>query len=122
MSKLLILINSLIILMNFSPFYAQNGNVIINKDKKIEKIIELKKEVNKNSKNLSIQIFSGSKKKSIAVLESYINLFNDSTAKLIYETPNYKVWVGNFNTMLEADRFLIKIRKEFPEAFIFRPK
>jgi|TARA_B100001142_G_scaffold51690_1_gene49225 hypothetical protein len=108
--------------MNFSPFYAQNGNVIINKDKKIEKIIELKKEVNKNSKNLSIQIFSGSKKKSIAVLESYINLFNDSTAKLIYETPNYKVWVGNFNTMLEADRFLIKIRKEFPEAFIFRPK
>lgn len=122
MSKLLILINSLIILMNFSPFYAQNGNVIINKDKKIEKIIELKKEVNKNSKNLSIQIFSGSKKKSIDVLESYINLFNDSTAKLIYETPNYKVWVGNFNTMLEADRFLIKIRKEFPEAFIFRPK
>ncbi len=122
MSKLLILINSFIILMNFSPFYAQNGNVIINKDKKIEKIIELKKEVNKNSKNLSIQIFSGSKKKSIAVLESYINLFNDSTAKLIYETPNYKVWVGNFNTMLEADRFLIKIRKEFPEAFIFRPK
>ena len=122
MSKLLILINSFIILMNFSPFYAQNGNVIINKDKKIEKIIELKKEVNKNSKNLSIQIFSGSKKKSIAVLESYINLFNDSTAKLIYETPNYKVWVRNFNTMLEADRFLIKIRKEFPEAFIFRPK
>lgn len=122
MSKLLILINSLIILINFSQLSAQNGKVIINKDKKIEKIIELKKEINKNSKNLSIQIFSGSKKKSRTVLENYMNLFNDSTAKLVYESPNYKIWIGSFYNMLEADRFLIKIRKEFPEAFIFRPK
>ena len=41
---------------------------------------------------------------------------------MIYETPNYKVWVGNFFTQIEADKYLLKIRKKYKSAFIFRPE
>ena len=56
------------------------------------------------------------------IKEEYIEKFNDSVVKIIYETPNYKVWVGSFFTQLEADKFLLKIRKKFKSAFIFRPE
>ena len=39
-----------------------------------------------------------------------------------FETPNYKVWVGNFETRLEADRALRRIKRKFANAFIFKPK
>ena len=39
-----------------------------------------------------------------------------------YETPNYKIWVGNFRTQLEADRELRLLRKHFPNAFSLKPK
>ena len=55
-------------------------------------------------------------------IKEYIDNFNDTTADIIYETPNYKIWVGNYYTRLEADRNLIKIRKKFSSAFIFRPE
>ena len=56
------------------------------------------------------------------IKEEYVKLFDDSTATVIYETPNYKVWVGNFFTRLEADKSLLKVRKKYKSAFIFRPE
>ena len=35
---------------------------------------------------------------------------------------NYKIWVGNFKTRLEADRALVKIKRKFSNAFYFKPK
>ena len=39
-----------------------------------------------------------------------------------FETPNYKIWIGNFKTRLEADRALLLIKKKFYSAFVFKPK
>ena len=51
-------------LMLFSgKISAQNGNVIVNEDAKLTKVIEIKKELNKDNENhnkYKIQIFSGS--------------------------------------------------------------
>mgnify|MGYP006306684625 CR=1 FL=1 len=35
-----------------------------------------------------------------------------------YDEPYYKVYVGDFRTKIEAVKFLKKIRKEFPSAFV----
>ena len=40
-------------------------------------------------------------------------------AKIKYESPNYKVWVGDYITKIEADKNLLKLREFFPQAFIF---
>ncbi len=39
-----------------------------------------------------------------------------------WESPEFKVWAGEYETKLEADQALLKIRKEYPDAFIVNPK
>ena len=116
---------NLIILLIAIPFWSvnsQNGYVKINKSEKLEKIILLKKDLNSKIENLKIQIYNGNREQAEKIKEEYIEKFNDSVVKIIYETPSYKVWVGSFFTQLEADKFLLKIRKKFKSAFIFRPE
>ena len=116
---------NLIILLIAIPFWSvnsQNGYVKINKSEKLEKIILLKKDLNSKIENLKIQIYNGNREQAEKIKEEYIEKFNDSVVKIIYETPSYKVWVGSFFTQLEADKFLLKVRKKFKSAFIFRPE
>lgn len=103
--------------------FSQNELVQINKDSRIDTLLKLKKELKKNTFNLKIQIFSGERDKALKLIEnhdetSYIN----TSIELVYETPNYKVWIGDFYSQLEADKKLLMIKKKYPEAFIFRPK
>ena len=111
-----------IISLSSTTTFGQNGNIEINQSNKLDSIIKLKKELNSKIQNLRIQIFSGDRDNAEQIIKEFIEMFNDTTADVIYETPNYKVWVGNYYTQLEADKRLIEIRKKFRSAFIFRPE
>ena len=115
---------SLFICLLFScfPILSQNGKVTINQSIELDSIIKLKKELNSKIQNLRIQIYNGDRESAEQVMKEYLEIFNDTSANIIYETPNYKVWVGNFYNQLEADKKLIEIRKKFMSAFIFRPE
>ncbi|MEN3323492.1 SPOR domain-containing protein [Mariniflexile soesokkakense] len=105
--------------------FAQQGNVVVNQDKKIATLLEVKKEMNKNesdSDRYKIQIYNGNRSGASAAIKEFGNSFSDWNSTDIYEPPNFKVWVGNFRTRLEADRALNKIKNKFPSAFIFKPK
>ena len=102
--------------------FGQSGNIKITQSSKLDSIIKLKKELNSKIQNLRIQIYSGNRENAEQIIQEFIDIFNDTTADIIYETPNYKVWVGNYFTQLEADKRLIDIRKKFKSAFIFRPE
>ena len=112
----------IIITLSYHTSFGQNGNIKINQNNKLDSIIKLKKELNSKIQNLRIQIYSGARENAEQIIEEFIEIYNDTTADVIYETPNYKVWVGNFYTQLEADKRLIEIRKKFRSAFIFRPE
>ena len=112
----------MIISFSSTTLFAQNGNIEINQSNKLDSIIKLKKELNSKIQNLRIQIYSGDRDNAEQIIKEFIEIFNDTTADVIYETPNYKVWVGNYYTQLEADKRLIEIRKKFRSAFIFRPE
>ena len=111
-----------IISLSYTTLIGQNGNIEINQSNKLDSIIKLKKELNSKIQNLRIQIFSGDRDNAEQIIKEFIEIFNDTTADIIYETPNYKVWVGNYYTQLEADKRLLEIRKKFRSAFIFRPE
>ena len=111
-----------IISLSSITLFGQNGNIEINQSNKLDSIIKLKKELNSKIQNLRIQIYSGDRDNAEQMIKEFIEIFNDTTADVIYETPNYKVWVGNYYTQLEADKRLIEIRKKFRSAFIFRPE
>ena len=103
--------------------YSQSDLIQIKQNPKIDSLIKLKKEINKNLFNLKIQIFSGKRDKALELISNHTkNEYPGEEIKLIYETPNYKVWVGDFFTQLQADKKLLLIKKTYPEAFIFRPK
>ena len=110
------------LLFSCLPILSQNSKITVNQSSKLDSIIKLKKELNSKVQKLRIQIFNGDRENAELVMKEYLDIFNDTSANIIYETPNYKIWVGNFYNQLEADKRLIEIRKKFRSAFIFRPE
>jgi uncharacterized protein YxjI len=109
-------------LSNYTICSAQQASVTVDQDEEITQLIELKKDINKSKKNYKIQIFNGSHSGALKAQSDFKKVFSEWSIDLEYETPNYKIWVGDFKTRLEADRALIKVKKEFGNAFIFKPK
>ena len=111
------------LMLFFSAFVmAQDGKVSVNVDKNVSRLMAIKKEIHKAQSNIKIQIYSGSRRNAEAKLMQFNLDFPEISTVMVYETPNYKIWSGDFRTQLEADRALIKIRKIYKEAFSFRPK
>lgn len=85
--------------------------------------MDVKKEMSDNDTNrYKIQIYSGNRNGAESAKSNFESTYDQWTPIVQFETPNYKIWVGNFVTRLEADRALKKIKSEFPSAFIFKPK
>ncbi|GGK12855.1 hypothetical protein GCM10007962_04020 [Yeosuana aromativorans] len=103
--------------------YAQQGIVTINQDKNIETLLNLKKEINKNSTDrYKIQVYSGNRSEAETTQSKFNSSYPDWRSTIVYEYPNFKIWAGSFTTRLEADRALKEVKHTFPGAFIFKPK
>jgi hypothetical protein len=108
-----------------SSIYAQNATITIKEDAKVSQILSLKKELEKENKlsdGYTIQLYYGEKNKANSTIRNYRNSYSTWPATIKYETPNYKVWVGNFSTRIDADRALIEIKEKFSSAFILKPE
>ena len=120
-SKLNIIIFALVIL-NCNYLLSQEGNLEINQDSEIEALLKIKKSIESKSSKYKIQIYSGPNRSSAeSVRTEFLENYSDWPSSLEYETPNYKIWVGDFKSRLQADRALIRIKKTFVNAFIFQP-
>ena len=103
--------------------FSQSQLAQVNQDSRIDSLLKLKKEINKNIFDLKIQIYSGERDKALELIANHDkDDYSNTNIELVYETSNYKVWIGDFYTQLEADKKLLMIKKKYPEAFIFRPK
>ena len=123
MKKLVQVLFSLIFLFfNQTLLYSQKGEIAITQSIEIEKVIEIKKELNKNSSMLRIQIYNGNRDEAKEIKEKFEKRKIDSIVDIVYETPNYKIWIGNYINQLEADIKLLEIKKYYSDAFIFRQK
>ena len=120
------LIFSALLLLFFAGYtYSQPGNLQVNQDEKITQLLQIKTNLSKENKisdGYTIQLYYGELKDANSVIRNYNRSLSNWSATIEYETPNYKVWVGNFSTRLEADRALLEIQKNFPNAFVLRPE
>ena len=68
-----------------------------------------------------IRIFSDSKQfaknRADETLAKFRSNFPDIEAYAKYESPEYKIYVGNFRNSNDAFRVLMQIKSLFPEAF-----
>jgi hypothetical protein len=112
----------LVVLLGLATItYAQNPTVRVDQDPQIEKLLDFKKDL-RTVDIYKIQIYSGDRSGAERVKANFTTLFTDLPVSMEFNTPNYKIWVGNFTNRLEAERALLKIKKEYNTAFIFKPK
>ena len=45
----------------------------------------------------------------------------DFDGTIVFNTPSYKVWIGNFKSRIEAERNLSEFKKRYPNALLIRP-
>jgi hypothetical protein len=91
----------------------------------VQKLIKEKHDLESNNELKStykLQIFSsGSLEEAKQTQQEFEALGHEIESKIIYQTPNYKVWVGNFRNRIQADRANEKIKSEYPNILIIRP-
>ncbi|WP_108866512.1 SPOR domain-containing protein [Aquimarina aquimarini] len=106
--------------------YSQpEASVTINQDPKIKMLLDIKSKMEKDgefSDRYKIQLYYGSLNKANEIVRASKEAFPDWDSSIQWETPNYKVWIGNYRTRLEADRALKEAHTKFPNAFIFKPE
>lgn len=100
---------------------AQEGKVTIDQDKDISTLLEYKKDLS-TVDLYKIQVYQGNRSGAETAKSKFASTYNEWPISMEYETPNYKIWVGHFRSRLEADKALIKIKNNYTNAFIFKPK
>ena len=108
---------------NISP--RPEASVTINQDPRIKMLLDIKSEMEKDgefSDRYKIQLYYGNLNKANEIFKASKEAFAEWDSTIQWETPNYKVWIGNYRTRLEADRALKQIHSKFPNAFIFKPE
>jgi hypothetical protein len=99
-----------------------NSNVI--QDPKIEQLIKEKRKINlglSSNETYKIQIFYGNSEDSKKKLQEFKRDFKDLDGTLIFNSPNYKVWIGNFKSRIEVERLFLEVKKKYPAALIIKP-
>lgn len=103
---------------------AQDENTNLTQDPKFEQLLNEKRKINTSltiNDSYKIQIFNGSNDNAIKILSEFKQDNKDIDGTIIFNTPNYKVWVGNFKSRIEAERYLIEIKKKYTNVFLIKP-
>ena len=103
---------------------AQDGKTNISVDPKIDQLLKEKRKLNTGlflNEGYKIQIFYGNSEESKKKLQEFKKEFKDLDGTIIFNSPNYKVWIGNFKTRIEVERAMVDIKKKYPTALIIKP-
>jgi archaellum biogenesis ATPase FlaH len=103
---------------------AQVERTNVSQDPKFEQLLNEKRKINPSltiNDSYKIQIFNGSNDNAKKILNEFKQANQDLDATIIFNTPNYKVWVGNFRSRIEAERYLVDIKKKYNNVFLIKP-
>ena len=98
----------------------ENATISIHEDSRIKKVLAIKSKMNFDDR-FKIQLYYGNLSGANNVIGKFRKDFSEYPSSIEYETPNHKVWVGNFRNRMDADRALTKIQQKFSSAFVFKP-
>ncbi len=101
------------------------GDLKITQDERLDMLLlryQKLKNIENSMPGYQVQIYFGSGRSSReSALDSkakFLSNFPDYPAYILYETPYYKVRVGDFRTKREAADLFWKLKRKFPEAYI----
>lgn len=120
------------IILVISVFYSQHvmsqtmplgkDSLKMNADARIitlqQKYVELNK-LKQSSSGYRIQIhFGNDREKAKEIKTKFLQAFPDIPAYDSYQSPNFRVRVGDYRSKLEANKYLKQISSSFPSSFI----
>lgn len=122
----------LILFLTFGclPLFSQTtGNLNIVQDPRINSLIKMHKNISLNNQKIDgfrIQIFKESGNEAVdkahTVSKEFSESFPEIPTYLSFGQPYYRVHVGNFRDRIEAEGYLKKIQKKYPQAFVIGEK
>jgi hypothetical protein len=126
--KVLTKIKSFLVLFFFlfigSKSIGQESKMTVTQDPKFELLLNEKRKINSSitvNDRYKIQIFNGDNENSKKKLIEFKKENKNFDATIVFSTPIYKVWVGNFKTRIEAEKNLNDLKKKYPTAFLIKP-
>lgn len=108
--------------------FAQQGNVEITKDPRIENLIKQEGTVvppatSPQITGYRIQLFFDTNKEAVNEARSkFIAAYPKIDTYVIYMAPNFFLKVGDFRTQLEAEKVKSTIESQFPTSNIIKEK
>lgn len=103
---------------------AQSNKLSLSQDPKFEQLLNEKRKINVSmatNEGYKIQIYTGDSENSKRELARFKAEFSYLDATIIFHTPYYKVWIGNFRTKIDAERHLLEIQKKYSNSLIIKP-
>ena len=122
MLKIRILLVFIGFYLSGNSLYSQENSIRYN-DTLTKKFYDLKKDYSKRvyeSTFYTIQIYYGGLEDADSILEDFRENYQEIKSNLIFETPNYKVRIGEYKDINIASQKLEDIRKIYPSSFIIK--
>ena len=104
--------------------FSQEAKTSISQDSRFEQLLNEKRKINSSitiNDRFKIQIFTGESETSKKALTDFRRDNKNTDATIVFSTPIYKVWVGNYKTRIEAENKLQSLKKKYPNAFLVKP-
>ena len=96
----------------------------VNRDPRIDRLIEKHRQYNQANPGVDgfrVQVFfdsgNNSKRAAQTAREKFMEGYPEVGAYLTFNSPYYRVRVGDFRTKLEAEGFLFQLATTYPNAF-----
>lgn len=112
----------------FANSYSQDEGIVqIIQDDRIDTLLIRHIELNEQDPQIEgwrINIFfeagNYSKRLAIEAKSEFVNKYADVPCYLIFQEPYYKVRIGDYRTRMDAEKFLKKIERDYPNAFVIQ--
>ncbi len=120
------LFSLLLVMIIASSAFAQKDTIIIHKDQRLDILTAKQAQINKRNSMMTsaglfrgfrIQLFSSPNRvEANKIKEEFLSRFTDQKAYLTYNSPYFKVRVGNFIKKADAESFRKQLAKYYPSG------
>ena len=119
-----IFLSSLVLVVLTAKTNAQEQNTSLNQDPKFEQLLNEKRKINTSltvNDSYKIQIFNGGSENAKKTLNDFRLEFKNIDTTIVFNTPNYKVWVGNFKSRIEAEKNMAELKDRYKNMLLIKP-
>jgi hypothetical protein len=102
-----------------------SGKISVVQDARLEEVLDEYIEINRQKNGIPaywIRIYSGSghdaREKAYQSKAKFLSKYEGIKDKVIYDNPNFKVYIGGYRVKSDALILLKIVQKDFPSAFI----